>query len=100
LVLWQVAGVGPRVGRTEPAREGLHILAGQLIERYGPGHEVVLYEAPTLPIGGPSIRRIRLRDLAEHDVTAMTTLYVPPRGNRHADQAMADRLGISRADDY
>jgi hypothetical protein len=97
LVLWQVAGVGPRVGRTEPARDGLRVLAKRLIERYGPGHEVVLYEAPTYPIGGPYIDRIRLSDLAEHDVTAMTTLYVPPMGYRRSDEAMFDRLGIPRA---
>jgi uncharacterized protein YabN with tetrapyrrole methylase and pyrophosphatase domain len=100
LVLWQVAGVGARVGRTEPARDGLRILAQRLIERYGPGHEVVLYEASTYPIGGPSIDRIPLSDLAEHDVTAMTTLYVPPIGRRPRDEGMLDRLGMSRAEDH
>jgi uncharacterized protein YabN with tetrapyrrole methylase and pyrophosphatase domain len=100
LVLWQVAGVGARVGRTEPAREGLRILARRLIERYGPGHEVVLYEAPTWPIGGPAIHRLPLCDLADSDVTAMTTLYVPPNGRRQSDEAMLDRLEISRAENY
>jgi uncharacterized protein YabN with tetrapyrrole methylase and pyrophosphatase domain len=100
LVLWQVAGVGTRVGRTEPARDGLRVLAEWLVERYGPEHEIVLYEAPTLPIGGPSINRALLCDLAKSEVTAMTTLYVPPKGRRGADEGMFDRLGISRADDY
>jgi uncharacterized protein YabN with tetrapyrrole methylase and pyrophosphatase domain len=100
LVLWQVAGVGRRVGRTEPARDGLRVLAERLIDRYGPAHEVVLYEAPTYPIGGPAIHRIRLCDLAGSDVAVMTTLYVPPNGPRRPDEGMFDRLGISRADDY
>jgi uncharacterized protein YabN with tetrapyrrole methylase and pyrophosphatase domain len=100
LVLWQVAGVGARVGRTEPAREGLMVLAERLIEWYGPEHEVVLYEAPTWPIGGPAIRRLPLRDLADCDVTAMTTLYVPSNDRRRPDETMLDRLGISRAEDH
>jgi uncharacterized protein YabN with tetrapyrrole methylase and pyrophosphatase domain len=97
LVLWQVAGVGVRIGRTEPAREGLRALAERLIERYGPQHEVVLYQAPQYPIGEASIRPTRLQDLAETAVAAMTTLFVPPVGHRSRDEAMFDRLGIPRA---
>jgi uncharacterized protein YabN with tetrapyrrole methylase and pyrophosphatase domain len=99
LVLWQVAGVGPRVVRTEPARDGLRVLTERLVERYGPEHKVVLYEAPTYPIGAPSIHEIRLCDLADSDIKAMTTLYVPPNGRRRPDEAMLDRLGMSRAVD-
>jgi uncharacterized protein YabN with tetrapyrrole methylase and pyrophosphatase domain len=96
LVLWQVAGVGPRVGRTEPARHGMRVLAERLIERYGSEHEVILYQAPQYPIGQASIRPTRLLDLGESAVTAMTTLYVPPKGRRSRDEAMFERLEISR----
>ena len=101
LVLWQVAAVGARVGRTEPARDGVRVLAERLIERYGPEHEVVIYQAAQYAIGEASIRRTRLHDLAESAVSAMTTLYIPPMGRRSRDEAMFDRLGISRgrADD-
>jgi uncharacterized protein YabN with tetrapyrrole methylase and pyrophosphatase domain len=97
LVLWQVAGVGTRVGRTEPAREGLRILAERLIESYGSEHEVVLYESPQYPIGGPSIRRVPLRDLATSTVTPMATLYIPPTEKRRPDAAMARMLEMPAA---
>jgi uncharacterized protein YabN with tetrapyrrole methylase and pyrophosphatase domain len=100
LVLWQVAGVGARVGRTEPAREGLGVLAERLIEWYGAEHEVVLYEAPQYPIGGPSIRHLRLGDLSESEVAAMATLYVPPKAHRDHDEGMFERLGIMRDHGY
>jgi uncharacterized protein YabN with tetrapyrrole methylase and pyrophosphatase domain len=101
LVLWQVAGVGARVGRIEPARDGVRVLAERLIERYGPEHQVVLYQAAHYPIGDASIRWTRLGDLAESALTAMATLYVPPTGRRSPDEAMFDRLGIPKgpADD-
>lgn len=95
LVLWQVAGIGPRVGRTETARHGLAVLAERLRQTYGAEHEVVLYEAPQYPIGGPSIRRIHLGDLEESVVTPMATLYVPPKGPRRPDPGMVRRVGIS-----
>jgi uncharacterized protein YabN with tetrapyrrole methylase and pyrophosphatase domain len=97
LVLWQVAGVGARVSRTEPAQGGVRVLAERLIERYGPEHEVVFYQAAHYPIGEASIRRTRLYDLSESPVSAMATLYVPPMGRRSPDEAMFDRLGIRRA---
>jgi uncharacterized protein YabN with tetrapyrrole methylase and pyrophosphatase domain len=92
LVLWQVAGVGARVGRTKPAREGLRILSERLLETYGGEHEVVLYEAPLYPIGRPSIRRMSLADLAPSQATSMATLYVPPQGPRRQDAEMAQAL--------
>lgn len=95
LVLWQVAGVGARVGRTETARQGLEILTERLRRTYGAEHEVVLYEAPQYPIGGPIIHRVPLRDLTEAPLRPMATLYVPPRGTRRSDPEMTLRLEVS-----
>jgi hypothetical protein len=92
LVLWQVAAIGPRVGRTEPAREGLRELADRLCDTYGPNHQVVLYEAPTLPIGGPRTLLLRLEDLPGAAVTPMATLFVPANGRRDNAEAEAGQI--------
>jgi uncharacterized protein YabN with tetrapyrrole methylase and pyrophosphatase domain len=95
LVLWQVAAIGRRVGRDEPDRTGLQVLADRLGESYGPDHEVVLYQAAAYAIGGPWIRKVLVRDLPAAEVRLMSTLYVPPQGRRTADPDMFDRLGMS-----
>jgi hypothetical protein len=98
LVLWQVAAIGRRVGRRQPDRTGLKVLAERLGEAYGPDHQVILYEAPPYPIGEPWIRRLRMSDLAGAEVPLMSTLYVPPKGRRAGDQDMFDRLGVALTD--
>lgn len=99
LVLWQVAAIGRRVARDEPDRAGLRVLADRLAESYGPDHEVMLYQAAAYAIGGPWIRRLRVRELPSAEVRLMSTLYVPPKGLRAPDPEMFDRLGIEPATD-
>jgi uncharacterized protein YabN with tetrapyrrole methylase and pyrophosphatase domain len=94
LILWQVAGVGMRTGGVEPDRGGLRLLAQHLERRYGPDHQVVLYESSPYPIGEASIDRMRLCELGEADVTAMATLFVPPLRGRTLDRAAARALGV------
>jgi hypothetical protein len=72
----------------------LRILSERLEERYGRDHEVVLYQASPYPIVGPMIERVCLSDLPDAEITPMSTLYVPPRGEVAADEAMFDRLGV------
>jgi uncharacterized protein YabN with tetrapyrrole methylase and pyrophosphatase domain len=96
LVLWQIGVVGVSDFREEAlwSREGLAILTERLLETYPARHEVVVYEASTLPITPPKILRLPLRKLAAADVTAISTLYVPPLPDRKTDLAMQRRLGF------
>jgi uncharacterized protein YabN with tetrapyrrole methylase and pyrophosphatase domain len=96
LILWQVAGVGERGGAVAPSLEGLGVLAERLEEDYGPDHEVILYEASPYPVAGPTIERVRLRDLPSATPSPMATLYVPPRAEAQPDLEMFDRLGVPR----
>lgn len=97
LVLWQIGVVGVADVREEElwSREGLGILAERLLETYPARHEVVVYEATTLPVTPPKILRLPLRALAAADVTAISTLYVPPLPDRPTDRKMLKRLGFS-----
>jgi len=94
LVLWQISVVGEFGYRTDQAadRGGLHVLIDELVHHYGPDHEVVIYEAATLPVCGPSIEVVRLADVPTSAVSAVATLFVPAKPGRVVDQAMAARL--------
>jgi precorrin-6B methylase 1 len=98
LLLWQVAGVGVRHGVTQPSAAGLQVLAEFLQDRYGPDHEVVLYEASPYPVFDPIVQRVRLGELPTAELTPMCTLYVPPKQPPPANPDMSARLGVSAPD--
>lgn len=95
-MLWQVGLVGAEDVREDElwSRDGLGVLTAALLETYPADHEVVVYEASTLPIAPPKIARVPLGTLAEAPVSALSTLYVPPLPDRETDLAMAERLGL------
>jgi tetrapyrrole (corrin/porphyrin) methylase-like protein len=95
LILWQVATIGERRGIDTPAREGLEILVGRLVERYGEDHQAVLYEASPYFVAVPRIEPLRIADVAEAKLDAITSLYVPPKEPPKPDREMFDRLGIT-----
>jgi uncharacterized protein YabN with tetrapyrrole methylase and pyrophosphatase domain len=94
MILWQVGAVG----RLDYPRDGNHdnikILSDVLQELYGPGHEVVIYEAPRAPGGEPLIEFIRLEHLPEASISLISTVYVPPRDEPLVDEDMARRLAM------
>lgn len=93
LVLWQVGWVGDRTYRrfaTGPAHRRL--LVERLLEDYAADHEVIAYEAATLPIARPRMERIRLGDLADVPLHMHTTLVVPPGEKLQPDTAMLARI--------
>jgi uncharacterized protein YabN with tetrapyrrole methylase and pyrophosphatase domain len=96
LILWQVSVIGQTETAFEPNRIALDALVERLGERYGPDHEVVLYEAAQYPVGGPTIERLPLGRLAEAPMPPLATLYVPPIRSPEPDLNVFDRLGISR----
>jgi hypothetical protein len=96
LVLWQVDALGdPTYQERGFKARHLRVLIEILVERYGAGHEVILYRAPVFPTSRPDIRRVRLGRIHRSDV-AGATLYVPPRGPLVADADVLERLGTGR----
>jgi uncharacterized protein YabN with tetrapyrrole methylase and pyrophosphatase domain len=78
LILWQISVVGRTRTTDRVDREGLRALTERLIELYGSDHEAVVYEASPFPIGGATIMRLHLPDLADAPVPGLASLYVPP----------------------
>lgn len=96
LVLWQIGLVGVEDIRLAElwSASGLAVLAETLLETYPPRHEVVVYEASTLPTSPPKMERVALAELARAGVTATSTLCVPPLGAGKTDLDVALRLGL------
>lgn len=99
LVLWQIGVVGDRSYRRF-ASSSAHrrLLIERLLEDYPADHEVTVYEAATLPIVGPRMDRIALRDLAEAPLHMHSTLVVPPSEPLRADEAMLARIARLEAE--
>lgn len=93
LVLWQVGIAGDRTLRrfaTGPAYRRL--LVERLLQDYPADHQVIVYEAATLPIASPRTERLPLSALADADLHLHTTLVVPPAAPMQRDEAMLARI--------
>ncbi|HEY1138562.1 MAG TPA: SAM-dependent methyltransferase [Xanthomonadaceae bacterium] len=104
LVLWQIGVAGDRsVSRfgTGPAHRRLliELLAG---EGYPLDHEVIVYEAATLPIVEPRMERMPLSALVDAELRLQSTLVVPPARPMARNEvmlAMLARLDAERDTD-
>jgi len=96
LVLWQIGTVGSVAAAATTQPTGLPVLVEALLEHYPPEHEVTVYEASPYPGFDPLVRTVGLGELSVEHVTALSTLYVPPREPAPLDLTMLDRLGLPR----
>lgn len=100
LVLWQIGIAGDRSCTrfsTGPALRRL--LVDRLIEDYPADHEVIVYEAATLPISEPRMERIKLRDLPTTPLHMHSTLVLPPSMKLQPDADMLARIeAVERTD--
>jgi Tetrapyrrole (Corrin/Porphyrin) Methylases len=98
LILWQIGLAGDRsFARYATGAPYRQLLVELLVEEgYPPGHEVIAYEAATLPIASPRMERMPLSALADADLRLQTTLVVPPARPMQRNEAMLAR--ISRID--
>ncbi len=91
LILWQAGLLGePSVRRGMTARvERIEKLVQVLRRSYPARHRVVLYEAAQFPLCEPVITRVALSRLARTPMRPVTTLYVPPLGDRRENRTVA-----------
>lgn len=94
LILWQIGLAGDRslarFGTGAPYRRLLLDLLAA--EGYPPEHEVIVYEAATLPISTPRMERMPLLALVDADLHMQTTLVVPPARPMERNADMLDRI--------
>ncbi|MDT8449578.1 MAG: SAM-dependent methyltransferase [Wenzhouxiangellaceae bacterium] len=93
LLLWQIAQTGNLACTGFDARaEWLELLVDKLSRWYPRDHEVILYQAATLPIQDFRADRIGLVELPGARISSATTLVVPPYGRPEPDRAVLERL--------
>jgi hypothetical protein len=99
LLLWQIALAGEHtLTEFHTNADRLQILVEQLGQWYPPGHEVVIYEAANLPVLAPRIQRLALRDLPHAQLSAKSTLLIPPARKLEYNHEILEKLGITPAD--
>ncbi|UQA92037.1 SAM-dependent methyltransferase [Streptomyces halobius] len=93
LVLWQVGVIGMTDRDLDfDARDGAALLAERLVAAYGGDHEVTVYEASPYPVTPPRISPVPLAKLADTQLTAISTLVVPPLPARPFDREVLARM--------
>ncbi len=99
LILWQIGIAGEHtLTRFETNPEWLRILVEHLHQWYPDDHEILLYEAATLPIQTPRIEWLKLADLPTAETSQKTTLLLPPAQKMLPNCDMLRRLGIKESD--
>ncbi|UPG91741.1 SAM-dependent methyltransferase [Luteibacter aegosomaticola] len=93
VVLWQLGVVGDRsLGRFLTPDAYRELLTERLLADYPADHEITIYRAPTLPIHGPHIQRMALRDFSKGTFTGHETMVLPPAQALRPNVAMRARL--------
>ncbi|HEV2539106.1 MAG TPA: SAM-dependent methyltransferase [Frateuria sp.] len=79
LILWQAGLAGDRsLKRFSTGAAYRQVLVDVLARDYPLEHEVIIYQAATLPIGQPRIERTRLQALPGAELSMADTLAIPP----------------------
>jgi len=94
LVLWQIGVVGDlgtRRRATGPAERAL-VVDKLVADGFPASHEVVLYEAATLPVDVPTVQTLPLAALVASTPSMQSTLVVPPARPMQRDAPMIARL--------
>lgn len=99
LLLWQIGIAGEHtLTEFHTNSDRLQVLVEQLNQWYPLDHEIILYEAPNLPIQVPRIDRLPLKELPFANLSAITTLLVPPSKPLRVNHEILAKLGITEAD--
>ncbi|OEY71037.1 hypothetical protein BI198_09610 [Rheinheimera salexigens] len=93
LILWQVGVAGDRsLAKFSTGAEYKQLLVQLLAEYYPLQHQVILYEAITLPLQQPRIEYLALADLPLATMDFKTTLVIPPSQKMQLNSALLTRL--------
>ncbi len=98
LILWQIGVVGNLGTESADTNIGLTLVLQRLIPVYGAEHRVTIYEAAQYPTSNPLIQHTSLAELPNADLSRISTLYVPPKGQAIANLTVLAQLAIEPND--
>jgi hypothetical protein len=97
-IIWQIGLAGEAtlsVLDANHSESGLAMLAHILAEHYPEDHELIIYEAATLPLCEPKIQKVLLRELQFAKPTLISTLVVLSLGMPAYRQDRLAKLGLT-----
>jgi uncharacterized protein YabN with tetrapyrrole methylase and pyrophosphatase domain len=97
-IIWQIGLAGEAtlgVLNADHCIAGLRLYQEILLKMYPAEHEIILYEAATIPLYGPKIERFPLSELANCQPTLISTLVVPSLGLPDYHQGRLTQLGLT-----
>ncbi len=95
LILWQVGVAGDQsLARFSTGAAYRQVLVDVLARDYPLDHEVIVYQAATLPIQKPRIERIKLSELVDAKVDMQITMVLPPSRLMQANEVVRAQLGL------
>ncbi|WP_293752216.1 SAM-dependent methyltransferase [uncultured Paraglaciecola sp.] len=97
-IIWQIGLAGEAtlgVLNADHCKAGLTLYQEILLKMYPAEHEIILYEAATMPLYGPRIERFALSELANCQPTLISTLVVPSLGLPNYHQGRLTQLGLT-----
>lgn len=95
LILWQIDAVGIiDHGSTNNKKIGILLLLDYLKQYYQPINEIIIYEAAQYPGFEPKIVTTQLQNLADIQLSSLSTLYIPPIKTASCDQQILSTLGL------
>jgi len=93
LILWQIGVAGDlSYGIEVTGAKYRKLLLSLLYEHYSENHQVILYEAATLPIKDVRAEHIALRDLVEVELKDYTTLVIPPAHPMQKNSELIEKI--------
>lgn len=93
LILWQVGIAGDRsLSRYSTGSAYKQLLVELLAEHYPADHEVIIYEAATLPISKPRVEKLALSELMGTELHLQSTMVLPPCQAMLRNEAMIARV--------
>jgi len=93
LILWQVGVAGDQsLAKFATNAAYRQVLIDVLAKHYALSHEVIVYEAATLPICKPRMERVALGNLAAVAIDMHATVVVPPCTVLQANREVRERL--------
>ncbi len=99
LILWQIALAGEHTLKTFKTSKGNLQATVRILNKYYPlDHEVIIYEAPFLPIQEPRIDRFPLKDLPEIKLKSISTMVIPPLTPLELSQEALEEFGLKITD--
>lgn len=99
LILWQAGVAGDQsLARFSTGRAYRQVLVDVLGRDYDLDHEIIVYEAVTLPRGTPRIERLALRNLPDAEIGMHATVVIPPARELEPDLQTRRRLTSLDAD--